>query len=301
MKTRSEPFRFAPVLVAVSLAFAPGFAKAQAPKAGARNLGAALGTSPVVPVQDVQKDRSSGNSGAEASKGPTLNIPGLPPIQMPPGTRVFGPNGPRSLPGSPPVPPRRAQGNEPDAGKNAGKAADPKSADADKDKKKRKVQTRADALNELFERLAKAESEREARGITRAIERLWAQSGSPTADILMGRALRSFRKKNYKLALQLLDKIVVVKPQWAEGWNQRATARYYNEDPMGSIADIARALAREPRHYNALVGLGLILRRAEENKRALQVFRKALELNPQNKKIKDLVDRLKIMVEGREI
>jgi tetratricopeptide (TPR) repeat protein len=156
-------------------------------------------------------------------------------------------------------------------------------------------------LDELFDRLGKAEDDSEAKGIAGAIDRVWMRSGSDTADLLMNRALQAINGKNWALSQELLDKIVIIDPYWAEAWNKRATARFFADDYLGSMADIGKALTLEPRHFGALAGMGFILQRTGFDKRALQVFRRALELNPQQEEIKKIVDKLTLEVEGQPI
>lgn len=164
-----------------------------------------------------------------------------------------------------------------------------------------KPKSREEMLDELHGRLTKAKDVNEARGIVRAIEQLWKVSGSDTADLLMSRAQSAIQKKNTRLAARLFDKIVEVQPQWAEGWNQRATVRFSEKDIDGAVADIGKVLALEPRHFRALTGLGFIMKREGYDKQALQAFRKALEINPQQERIRKEVETLTIAVEGRGI
>ena len=156
-------------------------------------------------------------------------------------------------------------------------------------------------LDELFDRLGKAQDESEAKGIAGAIDRVWMRSGSDTADLLMNRAMQAISHKNWKLSQDLLDKVVVIDPYWAEAWNKRATARFFTEDYFGSMADLAEVLKLEPRHYAALTGMGFILQRTGFDKRALQVFRRALEINPQQEDIRKTVEKLTLEVEGQPI
>lgn len=254
--------------------------------------------------------------------GKVLQLPGLPPIKLPPGTQVFGPNGQGTAP-TPPAPPGAAgregqtrEGQAREGQTREGQIREDESLErsrsraATPDTSKAKSKTAAaqkkpvdrDAvLTDLFNRLAKAKTRTEARGIVASIEQTWLQSGSDTADLLMRRALQAMKKQNHKLALELLNKVVYLEPNWSEVWNQRATARYYADDPDGAVADVAQTLAREPRHFAALVGLGFILRRAKQEKMALQVFRRALEINPQLTNIKSIIEKLEISVEGQGI
>src|SRR5690349_19548799 len=77
-------------------------------------------------------------------------------------------------------------------------------------------------LDSLFERLAKAGSEREADGIASLIERRLSRSGSDTADLLLTRAAKALDDKDYPLSIELLDRILALEPQWAEAWYRRA-------------------------------------------------------------------------------
>ena len=88
-------------------------------------------------------------------------------------------------------------------------------------------------------------------------------------------------QENYPLALDVLDQVVLVKPDFAEGWNKRATVYYLLDDYAASLTDIRRTLALEPRHFGALAGLGMILEHTGHEERAIEVFRRALEINPQ--------------------
>ncbi|MDH7799328.1 MULTISPECIES: hypothetical protein [unclassified Beijerinckia] len=156
-------------------------------------------------------------------------------------------------------------------------------------------------LSELFDRLAKAEDEEEAKGVAGAIERVFLRSGSDTADLLMSRALSSVRQREFKTATELLDKLVVVEPEWAEAWNQRATARYRADDVQGAVADLGQVLVLEPRHFGALSALGYILYSNGFDRRALDVMRKTLEIYPKQEDVRKLVEQLGQKIDGRDL
>jgi len=160
---------------------------------------------------------------------------------------------------------------------------------------------RQKVLDDLFDRLAKAKDDVEAKGVSGAIERVWMYSGSDTADLLMGRAMQALKRKDYALSQELLNAVVEIEPDWAEAWNKRATVRYLADDAMGSMQDIARVIKLEPRHFGALSGMGFILQRSGFDKRALEAFRKALEISPQQEEIRRLVEKLTLSVEGQGI
>jgi tetratricopeptide (TPR) repeat protein len=162
------------------------------------------------------------------------------------------------------------------------------------------LRTPAATLDKLFERLAAAKTPEEAKGIANLIQRRWARSGSDTADLLMTRAQTAMKDKQLELAIELLDRIISLEPNWAEGWNQRANALFLSGDPIRSMLDIGEALKREPRHYGAMLGLGTILRQQGDDKRAMVAYRRALEVYPQMEAIKNAVESLKSEVDGRD-
>lgn len=138
---------------------------------------------------------------------------------------------------------------------------------------------RQQQLDTLFEEL-KAASDENAKALEGSIEAIWMQSGSPTVDLLMSWTVAAMERKEYPLALDYLDRITTMKPDYAEGWNRRATVYYLTDEYARSLADIERVLALEPRHFIALAGLGTILRSLGDDSRALEAYRQALELDP---------------------
>ncbi len=156
-------------------------------------------------------------------------------------------------------------------------------------------------LDDLFGRLSKARDQDEAAGLAGVIERIWMRSGSDTADLLMNRAMKAFAAKKPEVSLNVFDRLVKLEPQWAEAWNKRATVRFSQNDDAGAMEDIGHVLALEPRHYGALAGVGFILQRAGQDARALEAFRRALEIYPQQEDVRKLADELATKVEGRDI
>lgn len=138
---------------------------------------------------------------------------------------------------------------------------------------------RAQRLDQLFARLKAAKEEADGEAIVAAIWQLWRQSGNPELDDAMQRAVLLMGRVPAQ-ALSILDEIVARAPQWAEGWNKRATVLYLLGEHDRSLADIDRVLALEPRHFGALAGIGLIRMDKGENRQALAAFRRALAVNP---------------------
>jgi tetratricopeptide (TPR) repeat protein len=138
---------------------------------------------------------------------------------------------------------------------------------------------RARQLDELFARLKTTKVEEDGDEIVAQIWKLWLQSGDPTIDAKMEQVVLVMGQVP-ALAMPILDDIVRQKPDWAEGWNKRATALFLMGEYDRSLADIERVLALEPRHFGALAGIGLIRIEKGEMREALAAFRRALAVNP---------------------
>lgn len=160
---------------------------------------------------------------------------------------------------------------------------------------------RTRGLDFLFGALKAAPDPASAKHVEGRIWALWTQTSSDTTMLLMTRAKTALERKQPEVALQLLDKVVRLKPDYVEGWNRRATLYYLQNDYAKSLADIREVLKREPRHFGALAGLGMIMQEVGDEKRALDAFRKALEINPHLEKLPDMVKSLTEKVEGRPI
>ena len=157
------------------------------------------------------------------------------------------------------------------------------------------------SLDTLFSALKIAPDEASAKAIENRIWALWIVSGSDTCDLLMTRVKDAIEEKDYDLAVRLLNSIIAIRPSYVEAWNQRATVYYLKDDYARAIADIAEVLAREPRQFGALAGLGLMLQDIGDDKDALEAYRKALAIDPHLENIPDVVKTLIEKVEGRDI
>jgi tetratricopeptide (TPR) repeat protein len=156
-------------------------------------------------------------------------------------------------------------------------------------------------LDTLFAGLKIAPDEASAKAIEDRIWALWLVSGSDTCTLLMARVKDATDDKNFDLAIKLLDAVIELKPDYVEAWNRRATVYYLKQDYGHSLADLRVVLAKEPRHFGALSGLGLILQDIGDDKHALEAYRKALEIDPHLDNIPDVVKTLSEKVEGRPI
>lgn len=161
--------------------------------------------------------------------------------------------------------------------------------------------TRESRLDSLFSTLQSTSDDRAAETAERDIIDIWLESGSDTVDLLMQWTLDAMDEKNYPLALDYLDRIVYMRPDYVEGWNKRATVHFLVDDYSKAIADIEQTLALEPRHFGALSGLGTILREIGDTDRAVVAFREALAVDPHLDNVKEVIEEIESEEGGEEI
>src|SRR5687768_1379402 len=109
---------------------------------------------------------------------------------------------------------------------------------------------------------------------------LWSRSGDAGIDQLMARASEDMQAGRHEEAITTLTEVVKKKPEFAEGWNRRATVYYLAGEFKKSIADCDEVLKRNPGHFGALSGLGEIYLQLDDEAKALEWYRRALEVNP---------------------
>ena len=135
-------------------------------------------------------------------------------------------------------------------------------------------------LDSLFSQLQITGSGQKARTIEKFIWKIWRESGDVSVDQLMVDGVKAMGGGNYEGALIAFNSIVKGAPNFAEGWNKRATLYWLMGDFEKSVEDINRTLALEPRHFGALSGLAMIRESQERPLDALQAFERALEIYP---------------------
>jgi tetratricopeptide (TPR) repeat protein len=163
------------------------------------------------------------------------------------------------------------------------------------------VKAQGKNLDFLFEALKAAPDEDSARAVEARIWAIWMKTPSDTAALLMSRVRLALEKGESDVALKLLDAIIKLRPDYVEAWNRRATLYYMKNDYNRAMEDLEEVLRREPRHFGALAGLGVILEETGDDRHALEVLRRALVINPYLDKVPDMVKTLSEKVEGRDI
>jgi tetratricopeptide (TPR) repeat protein len=158
------------------------------------------------------------------------------------------------------------------------------------------VLTRAQKLNALFIDLKKAKSQAVAEGVASRIWEEWNNSESASINLLMQWSQEAIDKRNFSTALDFLDQVVVLKPDYAEGWNRRATLHFMMNNYSKSMADIEKTLELEPRHFGALAGMGHIFLALERKELAMKAYQRALDVYPMmravQKQVGDITEEL---------
>ena len=141
----------------------------------------------------------------------------------------------------------------------------------------------------------------EAAEVDQRIWQLWLHSDDKAVNRLMAQGVIAMQRGALDRALDRFDEITRRAPDFAEGWNKRATVLYIMGRHRESVADVQQVLNLEPRHYGALSGLGLILVALGREEDALKWLRRALELNPYLDGIRVLADELGERLKGKRI
>jgi tetratricopeptide (TPR) repeat protein len=134
-----------------------------------------------------------------------------------------------------------------------------------------------------------------------AVWQLWSRSGDPEVDTLLKSGIRHMDDGHMGQAVEIFTRITERRPDFAEGWNKRATAYYLMGDYDQSLKDCDEVLKRNPQHFGALSGYGLIYVKRGELERALGYFQRALEINPNMEGVEQSIEfiRYKLGKDGK--
>ncbi len=132
------------------------------------------------------------------------------------------------------------------------------------------------------------------RGLAeQALWEVWSRSGDPETDRLLALGIAQMQERDVAGAVETFTKIIDARPAFAEGWNKRATVYYLAGEYRKSLADCDEVMKRNPYHFGALSGYGMIYLRLAEPERALDYFQRALAVNPNLRGVQDAVEELK--------
>lgn len=151
-------------------------------------------------------------------------------------------------------------------------------------------------IDQLYAKLKRERSPEAARAVADQIRESFTLSGSATVDMLMANAAKAIEEKRYGAAMDFLDQVTLLAPNYAEGWNRRATIHYLMGNYGKAMSDVARTLAIEPRHLGALSGLAGILEDSGRDAPALKAWETYLTYYPADrdaqKEALDLINKL---------
>ena len=156
-------------------------------------------------------------------------------------------------------------------------------------------------LNDLFAELKTAQTMGDIAGIEAQIWHLWSLSSNAAIDRILAGGTAAMNHRQFDAALTSFNTVIELRPNFAEGWNKRATLYYLIGEYERSIADVERTLALEPRHFGALSGLGLVNLALERPAEAMAAFEAALAVHPHMPQAKNMIERLRPILERSTI
>lgn len=163
------------------------------------------------------------------------------------------------------------------------------------------AQTHQQKLDQLFNELKRAQNERSAARIASRITEEWTNSGSANIDLMMGWSKKAMDEQKFDVALDFLDQVVVMRPDFAEGWNRRATVHFLMQNFAKSMADIEQTLELEPRHFGAISGMAQIFKVRGNKQMAFEAYQRVLEIYPMMRNAQNEVATLSEELAGESI
>jgi len=129
-----------------------------------------------------------------------------------------------------------------------------------------------------------------------AMWQVWSRSGDPAIDRLFARGLEQMQARQGEEAVETFSEIIRRRPEFAEGWNKRATVYYLLGEYKKSLADCDEVMKRNPYHFGALSGYGMIYMQLDQPAQALEYFERALRVNPNLESTRQTIEILKTLL-----
>jgi len=148
-------------------------------------------------------------------------------------------------------------------------------------------------LPNLFDKLYFSEDGQEIQNITTQIWDIWQETNDIKIEEDFYRGMESMLTRDLILSIVFFTKVIEKKPNFAEGWNKRATAYFMMGKFDKSMLDINQVLKLEPRHFGALDGMGLIFMHLKKYSEAIKIYDQMLKIFPNNKNIIDKKNLMK--------
>ena len=134
-----------------------------------------------------------------------------------------------------------------------------------------------------------------------AMWRVWSRSGDDETDRLLGIGVEAMSERRGQVAVETFTRIIERRPDFAEGWNKRATVYYLLGEYRKSLADCDEVMKRNPYHFGALSGYGMIYLQLGDPARALGYFERALAVNPNLSQVEESVETLRqLLIQRRK-
>jgi predicted TPR repeat methyltransferase len=156
-------------------------------------------------------------------------------------------------------------------------------------------------VDKLFAQLHSAQTAEEAKPLEAQILASFLRSGSPSVDLLMGRADAALAAGQKPVARHLLDEVTVLAPSFAEGWHHRALMQQEAGEDGAAMVSLQKVVDLNPRQFEALFQLGEMLEDYGDKAGALKTYRRVLALDPQLEGLQRHIDGLSRAVEGQGI
>jgi tetratricopeptide (TPR) repeat protein len=137
------------------------------------------------------------------------------------------------------------------------------------------------------------------RNAEQAMWQIWARSGDPKVEQLYRTGIEQMSGGDLRKGINTFTRIIDLKPDFAEGWNKRATLYFLAGEYRKSLADCAQVIKRNPYHFGALAGYGQIYLRLEDYDRSLEYFQRALDVNPNMDNVRLNIYLLEQLIEQR--
>ena len=151
-------------------------------------------------------------------------------------------------------------------------------------------------LNNLFKKLNETENQDEIRDLISDIWNIWYEVDDPKVIEYFEKGIQAMNIRNYPLAIRFFNNLIEEDPNFAEGWNKRATVHFMMGNFDQSMQDIIKTLELEPRHFGALDGMGLIFIHQGQFQQAIDVYDKMLEIFPFSVKTMDKKERIQSFI-----
>ncbi len=156
-------------------------------------------------------------------------------------------------------------------------------------------------LDGLFALLKETNDQSQAQVVQTVIWGIWFEAPNAGTGMLLKQGQAAMSGGDYDSALKSFDALVELEPDFAEGWNRRATLHYLMGNYRASILDVERTLSLEPRHFGAMTGLGHIYEALGDEEAALVAYQKALEMNPHMPIVKARAAEIEQVLKSRDI